>query len=365
MQSVKVRDIVFLCFVQIDYLLIGQGISGTMLSHHLMDAGLKVLVIDEWNEATASRVASGIINPVTGRKITRTWLIEELLPYAEEAYAAIGQKVGKVVARDIELLTFHATEQMAQAWHERICEGEDYLRHITDTSAYSQHFEIRNGLGATSPAMLIDLPILLPAWRQYLKDNGCLRDEVFDMSRCEVTEQSVTYKDIKAKGLIFCNGIHAYDNPYFARLPHAPSKGEALTVRIPELPQTNIYKQGMTLVPLGGDYFWVGSTFEWKFTDAGPTEAFIKKVTNALDGWLKLPYTIEEHKAAIRPASLERRPFVGMHPEITNVGIFSGMGTKGCSLSPYFARQFACFLTGKGDINPYADVRRFSKITRR
>lgn len=356
-------DIVFLCPVQTDYLLIGQGISGTMLSHHLMEAGFKVLVIDEWNEATASRVASGIINPVTGRKISRTWLIEELLPYAEEAYAAIGRKLGKEVARDIEILTFHATEQMAQAWHERICEGEDYLRHITNVAPYEEHFEIRNGLGATHPAMLIDLPALLPAWRQHLKDNDCLREEVFDMSQCEVTAEGVTYKDIAAKGLIFCNGIHAYDNPYFTRLPHAPSKGEALTVRIPGLPQTNIYKQGMTLVPLGGEEFWVGSTFEWKFTDPGPTEAFVAKVRNALDGWLKLPYTIEAHKAAIRPASLERRPFVGLRPELPTVGIFSGMGTKGCSLSPYFARQFANFLTGKGTIHPHADVRRFTKIT--
>jgi len=38
------------------------------------------------------------------------------------------------------------------------------------------------------------------------------------------------------------------------------------------------------------------------------------------------------------------------------------MGTKGCSLAPYFANELVEFLLNKKDINPYANVKRFSKI---
>jgi glycine/D-amino acid oxidase-like deaminating enzyme len=87
------------------------------------------------------------------------------------------------------------------------------------------------------------------------------------------------------------------------------------------------------------------------------------------EGWLnynlKLPYTILEHFAAIRPATLERRPFVGFHPVHPQIGILNGMGTKGCSLAPYFARQLVEKLKGTGTINPLADISRFEKIIRR
>ena len=87
------------------------------------------------------------------------------------------------------------------------------------------------------------------------------------------------------------------------------------------------------------------------------------------EGWLnynlKLPYTILEHFAAIRPATLERRPFIGFHPLYPQIGILNGMGTKGCSLAPFFAKQLVNKLTGAGNINPLADINRFEKIIRR
>ena len=95
----------------VDYLIVGQGIAGTFLSYYLIRAGKKVIVIDEYNPATASRVASGIINPVTGRRVVTTWMIDELLPFAQNAYSEIGAFLNCTPARDIEIINFHATEQ--------------------------------------------------------------------------------------------------------------------------------------------------------------------------------------------------------------------------------------------------------------
>jgi glycine/D-amino acid oxidase-like deaminating enzyme len=56
---------------------------------------------------------------------------------------------------------------------------------------------------------------------------------------------------------------------------------------------------------------------------------------------------------------LERRPFVGLHPQNPRLGILNGMGTKGCSLAPYFARQLVRHLLYKEPIHPEASVSRF------
>ena len=57
---------------QADYIVLGQGISGSFLSYYLIKAGKKVLVIDESKPFTASKIASGVINPVTGRRVVQT-----------------------------------------------------------------------------------------------------------------------------------------------------------------------------------------------------------------------------------------------------------------------------------------------------
>jgi glycine/D-amino acid oxidase-like deaminating enzyme len=69
--------------------------------------------------------------------------------------------------------------------------------------------------------------------------------------------------------------------------------------------------------------------------------------------------------ASIRPANIERRPFVGLHPAHKNIGILNGLGTKGCSLAPFFAKQFVDHILYKKDILPGADIIRFSKILAR
>lgn len=67
-----------------------------------------------------------------------------------------------------------------------------------------------------------------------------------------------------------------------------------------------------------------------------------------------------DHIAAIRPANIQRRPFVGMHPTYTNMGIFNGMGTKGCSLAPYFAEQMTGHILHKTPIENEATIDRFN-----
>jgi glycine/D-amino acid oxidase-like deaminating enzyme len=81
-----------------------------------------------------------------------------------------------------------------------------------------------------------------------------------------------------------------------------------------------------------------------------------------LNNWIKLPYKVVSHKAAVRPATLERRPFAGFHPVHSNIGILNGMGTKGTSLAPFFANQLVQRLVYDFPIAPEADVQRFSRI---
>jgi glycine/D-amino acid oxidase-like deaminating enzyme len=346
-----------------DYLIIGQGICGSFLSWNLLKAGKQVMVADESLPHTASKVASGVINPVTGRRIVRTWEIEKLMPFAVDAYTQWGREMQANLIRQCNILDFHPTPQMMLAFDERLPVEKEYLRRPGDTDQWKTYFNYPFGVGEINPCWLVELHTLLRRWRKQLQEQGLLLEEKFNWQDCEIFSDHVRYRNITASKIICCEGAAGFSNPYFKLLPYAPNKGQAVIVRIPGLPRSHIFKQGINLVPWDQDeLFWVGSTYEWDFTNLDPSPDFLQKITHQLAYWLKLPFTVVDHLASERPANLERRPFVGLHPLFPSVGLFNGMGTKGCSLAPYFAKEFTDHLVNGSSLTPQADIRRFTKI---
>ncbi len=350
----------------IDYIIVGGGISGTFLSYYLLKKGQKIMVIDEAKPNTASAVASGIINPVTGRRLVTTWMIDELLPFAVNAYSELENEVKTKLIKQSNVLFYFATRQIKEAFESRSKEAPELLKLLTTTEAQEPFFRFNYGIGEINPCYVVDVQTLLFTWREQLKKVSCLSEEKFEFTNCIIEKEKVIYKEYEAKKIIFCDGVDGAQNPYFTMLPFAFNKGEALIAKISDLPSTHIYKQGISIVPWKEKgLFWIGSNYLWNYTDVQPTEAFRKQTEEQLKYWLRLPFSVVDHIAAERPANVERRPFVGLHPLHASVGILNGMGTKGCSLAPYFAHQLAQHLLYNTAIEPLADVRRFTRVLSR
>jgi glycine/D-amino acid oxidase-like deaminating enzyme len=74
--------------------------------------------------------------------------------------------------------------------------------------------------------------------------------------------------------------------------------------------------------------------------------------------YLKKPYQIIEQQAGIRPSTDDRRPFIGLHPEHSELAIFNGLGTKGVTFTLYFSEQFAKFLESGEELDPEVNIER-------
>ena len=351
--------------MQIDYLIIGQGISGTWLSYYLQKENKSILVIDNNQPNSASRVAAGIINPVTGRHIVETWMIKELLIHLKSAYQELGKELDINLISQKNIIDFHPTPQMKIAFDDRLKENNSYLNKPADQEVFQQYFHYHFGYGEVNPCFFINLTELLPAWRKKLLKNNQLLNENFEPEELIITDETVRYKNIHAQKIIFCDGVASSISPYFRNLPFSLNKGEALLIESKDIPVTNIFKKGMMLTPFGNNLFWIGSNYLWDFSDTDPTKQFSNQAEHLLKSWLKVPYKTVDHVAAVRPANMERRPFAGLHPVHKNIGILNGMGTKGCSLAPYFSKQFVDHLLYQEEILPEADIKRFVKILNR
>ena len=80
---------------KVDYLIIGQGIAGTMIAFFAKKAGKKILVIDQSRPHSSSKIAAGLMNPITGRKFVKSWKIDDLLPFAIQTYQEFTELLGE------------------------------------------------------------------------------------------------------------------------------------------------------------------------------------------------------------------------------------------------------------------------------
>lgn len=350
--------------MQVDYIIVGQGISGTMLSWFLHKEGQSFVILDESKPDTSSKVAAGIINPVTGRRFVRSWMIEELLPFARTTYNELETFLQVHCIRHLDMIRFFPNAEGRDLFATRITEDNTYLHSYPEQNDFNPYFNYHYGCGQVRPAYCVDLAVLMEAWRQQLGD--AVRHHRFEPATLKVANDHVVYQDITAQKIIFCEGFLAEENPWFKLLPFSANKGEALFIECPGLTHKHIFKQHHLLAPMmQPGLFWVGSTYQNRFTDALPTEEFRAKTEAYLKEWIKLPFRVVDHKAAIRPATVDRRPFVGIHPQHPAIAICNGMGTKGTSLSPFFAHQLVQHLVHGAPLTPEADVRRFERILSR
>jgi len=122
----------------IDYIIVGQGIAGTVLHRKLTLAGFKVAVIDQGHEGASSKVAAGLINPITGRKYVKSWRIEDFLPVAKATYAELSEYLEVKVYSEVNIHRALYAVKDENIWHGRKEDplAAQYIKENADTSAY-------------------------------------------------------------------------------------------------------------------------------------------------------------------------------------------------------------------------------------
>lgn len=349
-----------LCAMEFDYIITGQGIAGTLLSYTLVQAGQRVLVIDEYKANSASRIAAGVINPVSGRRFEMGWMYEEIYPFARNTYQQLGSLLDVPVFLERDIWMVLPSAQLQEAFNTKTGRGaaQQYTR-PADAAVWDNWLHQPYGAAIVKGATVL-LQNLLPAWRAWLSGRQLLLEERLDPALLQVSTEGVQYKHVKARALIFCEGAQTVHNPWFGpHIPYLLNKGEVLKVHIPGLDTENIIKRSITLVPQEKEVFWAGSTFAWDYPDELPTAGKRAYLEDALQQLLKVPYTILGQEAGIRPSGKDRRPIMGLHPHYPSLGMFNGLGTKGCSLAPYMADMLTRHLLQRQPLLPETDIKRY------
>ncbi|WP_461642889.1 NAD(P)/FAD-dependent oxidoreductase [Labilibaculum euxinus] len=342
------------------FLIVGQGIAGSLLAYDMYRAGLNFTIVASPDERAASNVAAGMYNPIVFKRLTKSWMVDDVLPVMTKIYQDLENDLGCRFLFPMDIMKPLADNEK-KMWEERMEDASfsDYIVGM-ESNSIGKGFKDFDFYGQVTNSGYLLLDKLLKKLRKFFKSKGLLVEANFKYKDIGFIDGGITWHGISAETIVFCEGHHAAENPYFKGVGFNPTKGELLEIECEGLSEDYIFNKNLFVMPLGKNRFKIGATYDWKNRNEELTLEARKDLLGRLDNLISLPYTVVNHWAGIRPTVIDRRPVLGTHPFHKHVAIFNGLGTKGVMLAPYFAREMVRFLS----VNDYplakeVDIRRF------
>ncbi len=387
---------------KIRFLIVGQGIAGTMLAWSLMRRGCarNFLLVDAGLEYSSSLVSTAVLNPVVFKRMTLSWgsnlvvpawnIYEELETFLRTYGGYEGRNSFRFLHREN---LFHIFDDPAEEnrWMAAVHRLRPWLRegHVLKAPlpAGGGSGERRGGIIYGSG--WINADVLLRSFRTYLSECGQLIEEHLHSEQLDISSGIWRCRqgDVLFDSLILCTGIqYRYTFGYSlpdSTLPFYPMKGDVLTVDLPELGYLSGLTGGKVILQpvfdtgsLVKGRFHAGSSYVRDFSDPAPSEEGRKWILSQLSeqGFgtpERLAATVRGHRAGIRPASRDRLAYLGTVAAASaadsaaasapcgrdpfgraaferaaggRVCVFNGLGTRGFMLAPALAETCADFL---------------------
>lgn len=308
--------------------IVGAGLAGCCLAWQLRARGVEVRLVDDHRPGAASRVAAGLVNPVTGKNYQPSWRIAEFLPESVAFFERVGREVG------------------TQFWF-----PHPVVRLVTE----KEWPKVAKKLELPEVARWVEsVEENAKGWRAKvtLKGGGRVDARAF----CEETEKRFGHRTSNIESptskVVRCGGM--FDLVEGRLGEHRCAKGEILTVRIPGWDGSRILiGGGGWLVPVGDGLFKAGATYEWDQLDGAPTEAGRERVEEILRALGVEGFEVVAHEAGVRPIIRRSMPLIG---EVDGEIVFNGLGSKGSLYAPGVARRLVEWMIDGTEIDPELDV---------
>lgn len=344
---------------KLDYIIVGQGLAGSALAIKLLKLKKRILVVDEPDNNTSSRVAAGLFNPITGRKMVKTWLADKLFPALHTHYREVEALSGDAFFHPMPVYRPFVSVEEQNEWMAKSSEPQfgPYIASVTSMPAVDGVSDEFGGL-KLSQCGYVDTVGYIDSVRKILDKNDSFLKHTLSDDDLVVAGEMTNFLGFEASKVVFCNGTHG--NKWFGWLPVKPLKGEAITVEV-ALNTDMIINRGVYVVPSHGKWR-VGATYNYHDQIAGTTGPAREELSERLKGLITGTFEIDAQEWGLRPTTPDRRPMLGCHPELKSFWIFNGLGTKGVSLAPYFAEVLIHSMENGEPLNKEVDIERFKLL---
>jgi glycine oxidase len=308
---------------QARWTIVGQGLAGTSLAWALWKSGQHFARIDR-GHGGSSRVAAGMLNPITGKNFEPSWRLNEFLTPAVEFYEEVESWIGRKIWHPYPVLRLAETGKEWEKIRSKLS-----APHVAPWVAQ----EVAPPPGWTGAVLLrgggrLDTLSFIDGSRDFFTKHGIAHSSHHESSGPGVTT-------------IHCDGSTGLISNRYGS--HRCAKGEILTLHAPDWDDTRIrVGAGGWLVPVGHGNFKAGSTYEWNLLDELPTAQGRSKVEAICRKLGGDSFTVLDHQAGIRPILRRSQPLIG--PLNDHEWMFNALGSKGSLYAPRMAMLLARWL---------------------
>ncbi len=329
--------------------------AGCLLALELQSQGIPFILVDNPEDNISSSVAAGIYNPLTGRKVQETWMAGELFEFLNNFYPAIENRADNKFFHPRDLVRVFPNPKAANDWDS----GKESL--LAGNRIHQLPSYLKADLGGIEvlKAGFLDIKTFIHEVRKMIPDSSILLGQKIDPKDIGLNSSGLSWNNIQANKLIFCEGPRGSSNQFFSWLPFSLTKGEILEVDPLMDLELTIYIKGIFLLPISQRRILVGATYEREPDSHEPSEKGKQTLIEKFEAFFNGNYKIIGHRAGVRPTVKDRRPFIGFHPKHEQIGIFNGLGSKGVSLGPFFAKKLVSSLLGTEELPEEVNIQRF------
>lgn len=397
----------------VDLMVVGGGLAGAAVCWQAHRRGLKFVLFDRRDADASSRVAAGLVTPITGARAAPSWRWDEFYTAAIEHYRDAQSAGSEFIAGKLEATATHSkidgslNSTQLQFWFEQPAirifqnhqEREVFLEkcnppssqrsdlaeqsveptirlNVSDDGSYGAIMS-NFGYATMAPAARLDTVSYLDTSLRYFGEKQVVVPECVDVDeQFQATPFGVRCRKtgIEARCVIFCQGFAARSNGMFQDLPLHPARGDILEIESPSAQLRAVVHSTAWAVPIGNDRYLVGATYDRHNLDSlvAMENHAVKHRMDIQSRWESMvqgtfargDHRILVHRAAVRPASYDRHPLIGRHRSHDWAFCLNGLGSKGTLMSPKLANDLLDHAFNERPIAAPLDWTRSSKKQR-
>lgn len=334
------------------YIIIGQGIAGTILSMRMQEAKHNHLVIDNPQLSSSSKIAAGLANPIVLKRLKWVKDAELFMPPLHAFYTKWEAVLGAKFWHPITLNhIFYDTEEV-NYWMEQ-SDAPYFSRHLGAIMKNTDvHISAPHGIGKLENIAWLNTAPFIMRYREYLKT----QNQYLELEAGEQVQAVLKKAGISAEKIIYCTG-HLLRKQFPAlEKCFTPTRGEVMVLKGTHLKQA--WHKAIFALALGQGRVKIGATYAHDAlsdTTSNKGSAFL---IDKLSQFYKGPYQVESHRGGVRPNIADRKPILGLIAAKTYT--FNGMGSRGVLMAPHLSQVMLSHLENEQSIPARWDVNRFT-----
>lgn len=355
------------------FIIVGAGLAGTLMAWELEKRGVNYEVWDAPKNSSkssrtqthsspsntsnqASRVAAGMFNPVSFKRIVEVWNAREHMDVMRETYLKIESflKIPGKILHKSPIMRVFPNSQYRMLWEKRLKDEHtvsQFIRPVSDE--VPDDIVAPHGFGVVPEAGWVDLPLLLDSFRSFLESKGKYREKTYN---------SKFDDEFQTSNFIDCRGVGAIEDLVKHNLKIQSDHGEVLTLKSNIKTKNMCVNRVKWLLPRGNHTYKLGATYKWDVVKSQPTEEGREELLTGIKPIISSEvfdhFEITNQETGLRPASKDRRPYAGKMNE--NTYILNGFGTRGVLIGPATAAHLVRFIFEDKELPKEINIARYS-----